>query len=46
MAFRMDDVPLPLQPVVAGPPAAALVLDALVERIVAARALVGGGAPA
>ena len=42
MAFRMDDVPLPLQPVVEGPPAAALVLDALVERVVATRALVGG----
>ena len=45
-AFRMDDVPLPLQPMVAGPPAAALVLDALVARVVAARALAAGGRPA
>jgi formylmethanofuran dehydrogenase subunit B len=43
MAFRMDDVPLPLQPVVAGPPAAALVLEALVERVVRGGVVRGEG---
>jgi formylmethanofuran dehydrogenase subunit B len=34
MAFRMDDVPLPLRPSVAGPPAAAVVVRDLAARLV------------
>jgi len=34
MAFRMDDVPLPLRPSVAGPPAAAAVVRDLATRLV------------
>jgi len=34
MAFRMDDVPLPLRPAVAGPPAAAVVVRDLATRLV------------
>jgi len=34
MAFRMDDVPLPLRPSVAGPPAAAVVVRDLAIRLV------------
>jgi formylmethanofuran dehydrogenase subunit B len=34
MAFRMDDVPLPLRPSVAGPPAAAVVVRDLATRLV------------
>ena len=34
MAFRMDDVPLPLRPSVAGPPAAAVVVGELATRLV------------
>jgi formylmethanofuran dehydrogenase subunit B len=33
MAFRMDDVPLPLRPSVAGPPAAAAVVRDLAARL-------------
>ena len=34
MAFRMDDVPLPLRPSIAGPPAAAVVVRDLATRLV------------